>query len=509
MAMSNVQRIQCGSPEVRTRTRRVGAYCRVSTLLESQQLSLETQMEGFKQKIAKTPGWKLVDIYADEGITGTSTKKRKEFRRMIQDAQDGKIDTIITKSISRFARNTLDCLKYVDDLKQIGVNVFFEKEQIDTATASGEMLLTILSAFAQEESRNISENLKWGLRKRYEMGQGRWSALYGFRLDEKGEAVIEPGEGEIVRSIFDLYREGTTLPEIVTKLNDLKITSPRGKKWTESTVLGILRNERYAGDMILQKWISTDFKTHKCIPNDGKEVPTYRIENSHVPIIDKRTFKQVQRILELRAPRGEITRYPYVDSKIICPYCGMSLIPRQMHVQQKKKAMCCFGEEGCHGFSVKTWMLDEVLRAAFEEVDPEDVKGNGDAAKRMREAQRIGTPPTIEYWFLDDLVKEVTFSCTNGSRLQKHKKGPATTEKTYDWEVTVHWQCGLATTVPLPMDKNQTEEPTHVAELYETYLNRVDSGEYIPARPKSIFEKQLVAQKRVTKIGGTDDHQED
>ena len=112
MAMSNVQRIQCGSPEVRTRTRRVGAYCRVSTLLESQQLSLETQMEGFKQKIAKTPGWKLVDIYADEGITGTSTKKRKEFRRMIQDAQDGKIDTIITKSISRFARNTLDCLKY-------------------------------------------------------------------------------------------------------------------------------------------------------------------------------------------------------------------------------------------------------------------------------------------------------------------------------------------------------------------------------------------------------------
>lgn len=509
MAMSNVQRIQCGSAEVRTRTRRVGAYCRVSTLLESQQLSLETQMEGFKQKIAKTPGWKLVDIYADEGITGTSTKKRKEFRRMIQDAQDGKIDTIITKSISRFARNTLDCLKYVDDLKQIGVNVFFEKEQIDTATASGEMLLTILSAFAQEESRNISENLKWGLRKRYEMGQGRWSALYGFRLDEKGEAVLEPGEGEIVRSIFDLYREGTTLPEIVTKLNDLKITSPRGKKWTESTVLGILRNERYAGDMILQKWISTDFKTHKCIPNDGKEVPTYRIENSHVPIIDKRTFKQVQRILELRAPRGEITRYPYVDSKIICPYCGNSLIPRQMHVQQKKKAMCCFGEDGCHGFSVKTWMLDEVLRAAFEEVDPEDVKGSGDAAKRMREAQRIGTPATIEYWFLDDLVKEVTFSCTNGTRLQKHKKGPATTEKTYDWEVTVHWQCGLSTTVPLPMDKNQTEEPTHVAELYETYLNRVDSGEYIPARPKSIFEKQLVAQKRVTKIGGKDDHKKD
>jgi len=507
MEASNVQRIQCGSPAQRINTRRVGAYCRVSTLLESQQMSLETQMIGFRQKIERTPGWKLAGIYADEGITGTSMKKRKEFRRMLQDAQDGKIDTIITKSISRFARNTLDCLKCVDDLKKIGVNVYFEKEQIDTATASGEMLLTILSAFAQEESRNISENLKWGIRKRYEMGQSRWSALYGYRLNEQGEAVIEPKEGEIVRTIFNLYREGTPLPAIVVKLNALDIPSPRGSKWTETTVQGILKNERYAGDMILQKWVSVDFKTHECIRNDGKEVPTYKIVNNHVPIIDRRTFDQVQRIMELKAPRGEITRYPYVDSKIICPYCGKHLVPRQMHVQTQKKAMCCFGDDGCHGFSVKTWMLDEAVRAAFEEVNVEDITGNGDAAKRMLEAKRIGTPETVEYWFLDDLVKEVTFAYQTGTRTQKHKKGPATIEKTYDWEVTVKWQCGLTTTVPLPMDKNQTEEPTHVAALYEKFLTRVQSGEYTPARPKSIHEKQLVAQRRVTRIGGTNEHQ--
>ena len=202
-------------------------------------------------------------------------------------------------------------------------------------------------------------------------------------------------------------------------------------------------------------------------------------------------------------------RYPYNDTKVICPYCGKPMIPRQMHVQKKKKAVCCFGEDGCHGFSVKTWMLDETLRAAFEEVQPDEITGNGDGAKRMREAKKESTPETIEYWFLADLVKEITFESHISTKLQKHKKGPTTEERVYDWDVTIHWQCGLSTTLPLPTDKNYTEEPTHVAELYETFLTRVQSGEYIPARPKSIFEKELVNQKRVTKIGGKDDHTDD
>lgn len=150
-----------------------------------------------------------------------------------------------------------------------------------------------------------------------------------------------------------------------------------------------------------------------------------------------------------------------------------------------------------------------MLRAAFEEVQVEEVTGNGDAAKRMREAEQEGTPERIEYWFLADLVKEISFEGHRSTRMQKHKKGPATEEKVYDWDVTIRWQCGLSTTLPLPLDKNHTEEPTHVAELYESFLNRVESGEYVPAKPKSIFEKQLVNQRRVTKIGGRNDHTED
>ena len=429
---NTIERIQCGETAPRRTARKVGAYCRVSTQLETQQMSLESQMVSFRQKIEQTPGWKLAGIYADEGITGTSVKKRTQFRKMIEDAENGKIDTIITKSISRFARNTVECLEYARKLKAIGVNIYFEKEGLDTASAASEMLLTVLAAFAQEESRSISENLKWGIRKRYEMGQARWTPLYGYRLNEDSEIVIEPTEAQTVRMIFSFYRKGIALPAIVDYLNRAEISSPRGKRWTGTAVLGMLRNERYVGDIRLQKWISTDHLSHNCIPNDGQEVPDYYVRNNHTPIIDRRTYDQVKRILELKAPRDEITRYPYNDTKVICPYCGKPMISRQMHVQKKKKAVCCFGEDGCHGFSVKTWMLDETLRAAFEEVQLDEIVGNGDGAKRMREAKKEGTPETIEYWFLADLVKEITFESYVSTRLQKHKKGPTTEERVYD-----------------------------------------------------------------------------
>ena len=504
--MADVQKVQRRTIVRQPIIRKVGAYCRVSTQLETQQMSLESQMVSFRQKIESTPGWKLAGIYADEGITGTSVKKRPQFLKMIEDAEYGKIDTIITKSISRFARNTVECLEYSRKLKAIGVNIYFEKEGLDTAFSASEMLLTVLAAFAQEESRSISENLKWGIRKRYEMGLARWTPLYGFRLNKDRKIVIDPTEAQTVQMIFNSYRKGIALPAIVDYLNQDKIPSPRGKRWTVTVVLGILRNERYVGDIHLQKWISTDHLSHHCIPNDGSEVPQYYVKNNHTPIIDRRSYDQVQRILELKAPRGEITRYPYNDTKIICPYCGKPMIPRQMHVQKEKKAICCFSEEGCHHFSVKTWILDEVLRAAFEKVNMDDITGNGDGARRMREAKKEGTPETIEYWFLADLVRKITFDGRVSTKMQKHKKGPATIEKVYYWDVTIFWQCSLSTTLPLPMDQNHTEEPTHVAELYESFLIRVHSGKYIPARPKSIFEKELVNQKRSMRNGGKDDH---
>ena len=165
------------------KTVRVAVYARVSTDQEIQQSSLAEQMKAFRAKIAEHPGWALVDVYADEGISGTSVKKRKAFLRMMEDCEAGKVDYVMTKSISRFARNTVECLSYVRRLQSIGVQVFFEKEGIDTGTAVSEMLLTVLAAFAQEESRSISENLKWGIRKRFAKGVGRWTPTYGFRQD--------------------------------------------------------------------------------------------------------------------------------------------------------------------------------------------------------------------------------------------------------------------------------------------------------------------------------------
>ena len=496
------ERIHCGyGKRVGKKKQRIAVYARVSTSIASQELSLETQREAYQKRIEAMPNMILVRVYADEGITGTSARKRTQFLEMIRDARAGKMDTIMTKSISRFARNTVECLSYVRELKELGVNVVFEKEGIDTASEMSEMLLTVLAAFAQEESRNISENLKWGIRKRYEMGEGRWSQTYGYEQDEDRKVIIKEDEAKVVRLIFQQYRYGKSVTEITEQLNAFKILSPRGVAWTASTVLGVLQNEKYVGDMILQKWISTDHITHKCIRNDTTEIPSYHVSNTHPPIVDRRTFDQVKRILELRAPRGECSRYPYEDSQIICPYCGKTMVTRLMHVQQKKKAVCCFGEGGCHGFSVKTWMLDEVLRAAFEEVDIADITKNGEAAKRMREQKLNGTPETIEYYFLADLIKKVEFTRFDSKKMQNHKKGPATEEDIYDWDVTVTWQCGLTTTIPLPLDARHSEEPTHVAELYETYLNRIETGSYIPARPKNLRERRMKeAQRIVTEV---------
>ena len=481
--------------------RRVAVYARVSVGNEETEMSLTSQMKGFQKVIDDDPTMVLSGVYADEGITGTSVRKRKQFLQMMKDAEERKFDTIMTKSISRFARNTVTTLDSVHKLKALGINVVFLKEQIDTANIMSEMLLTVLAAFAQNESFSISENLKWGIRKRYERGEIRWSSLYGYRSVEN-KIIIEESEAEVVRRVFEEYRAGKTLPITAAGLNDEGIPSPRGMKWTESTLLGVLRSERYVGDTILQKYVCTDHISHTSIRNEKELypahmelVPSYYVRNTHTPIIDRRTYDQVQRILDLRAPRGECSRYPYEDAPIVCPICGKKLTTRLMHVQTEKKALACFADDGCHGFAVKTWMLDEVLRAAFEEL--EEIPGNGDAAKRMRAMKATGTPESIEYYFLADAVKKISFIPHPGTRTQKHKKGPATEEKTCDWDVVIDWQCGLTSTLPLPHDDRYTEEPMHVAELYERYLERIRTGDYIPTRPKNLRERQMKAEQRI------------
>ena len=472
------------------KTVRAAAYCRVSTDQEMQLSSLKEQIRSFQESIKEHPGWTLVDVYADEGLSGTSVKKRREFLRMIQDCEDGKIDYILTKSISRFARNTVECLSYVRHLQTIGVQIFFEKEGIDTGTAVSEMLLTVLAAFAQEESHSISENLKWGIRKRFEKGISRWTPTYGYRMWEDGAIVVQTAEAEVVKMVFQMYQRGVSIPEILEHLNALQIPSARGKKWTKTALQYLLQNEKYIGDKRLQKWVSIDHISHKSIRNDAAVVPVYYVKNTHPAIIDRHTFEQVQRIMELKNPRGEYCRYPYYDTMVICPICGKKLIPRIMHTQEKKRALCCFGEGGCHGYSIKTYLVDRALLEAYNGVDIENVTGiirgerksdvaadewkleisvRQEALERMLDTKRREQQKnTVHYNWLDDLVERITFS---------------------NETMQVYWKCGLKSVVFMKIPP--TENPVYVAKLYRKFLNRIETGEYQSAKLRNVTEQKL------------------
>ena len=281
---------------------RVAAYCRVSTDSDEQATSYEAQIEHYTEYISKNPEWVLAGIFADDGITGTNTKKRDEFNRMIEECHAGNIDMIITKSISRFARNTLDCLKYIRELKDLNIPVFFEKESINTMDAKGEVLLTIMASLAQQESQSLSQNVKLGIQYRYQQGkvQINHNRFLGYTKDSDGNLVIEPEQAEIVRRIYREYLQGLSMDKIAAGLEADGILTGAGKtKWHTSTINKILRNEKYIGDALLQKTYTTDFLTKKRIKNNGT-VPQYYVEGDHEPIIPKDIFLLVQEELVRR-----------------------------------------------------------------------------------------------------------------------------------------------------------------------------------------------------------------
>ena len=308
---------------------KVAAYCRVSTDSEEQASSYEVQVAHYTQFIQKNPEWELAGIYADDGITGTNTKKREEFNRMIQDCMDGNIDMIITKSISRFARNTLDCLKYIRELKEKNIPVFFEKENINTMDSKGEVLLTIMASLAQQESQSLSQNIKLGLQYRFQNGEVRvnHSRFLGYTKDEEGNLIIEPAEAEVVKRIYREYLEGASLLQIGRGLEADGILTGAGKtKWRPETLKKILQNEKYIGDALLQKTYTIDFLSKKRVKNNGI-VPQYYVENSHEPIIPRELFMQVQeemvRRANIRGGKGGKKRVyssKYALSSIV--YCG-------------------------------------------------------------------------------------------------------------------------------------------------------------------------------------------
>ena len=305
--------------------RKVAAYARVSTESDEQYTSYIAQVDYYTNYIQRREDWLFAGIYTDEGISGTNTKRREGFNRMITDALDGKIDLIVTKSVSRFARNTVDSLTTIRKLKEHGVEVFFEKENIYSLDSKGELLLTIMSSLAQEESRSISENVTWGQRKRF--ADGKVSMPYkhfiGYKRGENGEPVIVESEAEVVRRIYRLYLEGKTPFMIAQILTDDHIPTPAGKsKWATTTIRSILTNEKYKGDALLQKTFCTDFLTKKMKVNEG-EVPQYYVENSHPAIITPEMFDLVQQKMASRkARKKQHTGTSIFSDKLICGCCG-------------------------------------------------------------------------------------------------------------------------------------------------------------------------------------------
>ena len=288
--------------------KRVAAYCRVSTDSEEQLNSYEAQKSYYTQKIADSPDWEMAGIYADEGISGTSMKKRTEFKKMITACKRGHIDLIITKSLSRFARNTVDCLETVRLLKANGIGVYFEKENINTLTESSEFLITLFSGFAQAESESLSKNIAWGKQKSAEAGKVdfQYKKMLGYRKGVDGQPEIVPEEAEIIRRIYRRYLAGCSLGQIKQELEQDNIpTAQKVERWSSAVIHNILTNEKYMGDALLQKTYITDCITKKVKKNMG-ERPMYYVENNHPAIISREMFDQVQKEMTRRSSKRKV-----------------------------------------------------------------------------------------------------------------------------------------------------------------------------------------------------------
>lgn len=347
---------------------RVAAYCRVSTDDEEQLTSYEAQQTYYADKIMTNRDWTMAGIFADEGITGTSARKRPEFLRMIRQCRQKKIDIILTKSISRFARNTVDCLNYIRVLRELGIAVIFEKENINTLEADSEILITMLGAFAQAESESISANVRWGKRQAMREGKAhiQYNLLYAYEKGEDGNPKIIPEQAKVVQSIYEQYLTGASLRIIKDRLESAQIPNGAGTfHWTLSSIRSILTNEKYCGDVLLQKTYVSDCISRKVIRNTG-QLPMYLVQNHHEGIVDRKTFDAVQTEMARRnagkspSKKNAITGMTSYASKyalserLVCGECG-TLYRRCTWSRQGKKRVvwrCVsrldYGTKYCH-----------------------------------------------------------------------------------------------------------------------------------------------------------------
>lgn len=416
--MRKISKIEPTMPAVAAK-KKVAAYARISMESERMHHSLSAQISYYNALIQKKPEWEFAGVYADDGISGTGTAKRSEFLRMIADCEAGKIDIILTKSIQRFARNTVDLLETVRHLKYIGVEVRFEKENINSMSGDGELMLSILASFAQEESRSISENVKWGTRKRFEQGipNGHFQ-IYGYRW-EGDHLVVEPEEAKIVKMIFDDFLNGLSAESTEKKLEQMGVKSYKGQHFGNTSIRQILSNVTYTGNLLFQKEYVSDPITGKSKINRG-EMPQYWVENTHEAIIPLETYKAVQAERQRRRELGALANWSIntscFTSKIKCPLCGKSY--RRSGKRQRKDPDEVYyiwicrtkSEKGAKSCSAKS-IPEKKLKAVCAEVLGIEVFDETVFTEKIQQIIVLGED-TLEFHFKDGTIQQRKWAST-------------------------------------------------------------------------------------------------
>ena len=421
--------------------RKVAAYARVSTDNEDQKTSYAAQVDYYTNYIKSRSEWEFAGMYSDEGVTGTSMKKREGFTRMVQDALDGKIQLIVTKSVSRFARNTVDSLTTIRKLKEHGIEVYFEKEAIWTFQARGEILLTILSSLSQEEARSISENVTWGLRKRFADGKFSvgYSRFLGYDKGEDGNLAINEEQAKTVRLIFRLFIDGMTAGRIAKELTARHILTVTGKeKWNAKTIKGILANEKYTGCARIQKTFTPDFLTKKAVKNCG-QVPSYFVEQSHPAIIDPAVFEMVQREMERRTREGgRDSGVSIFSGKIRCGECGGYFRAKVWHSTDKYRRTVYRCNNKYDGQKCQTsHVTEDEIKAAFVKAfnrlvtEREEIVANArlvrqtlcDTTALTEEKAKLQQELTVLVEMTEKCIRDNARIAQNQEEYQKHYEG--------------------------------------------------------------------------------------
>lgn len=488
---------------------RVAAYCRVSTDDEEQKTSYEAQIGYYTEKINSNPEWQMSGIFADEGISGTQAQKRPEFLKMIRLCRQRKIDVILTKSLSRFARNTVDSLGYIRELRALGIAVISEKENINTLTAESEMLITIMSCFAQAESESISKNVSWGVRQSFKNGNVpmQYARLLGYRKGHDGNAEIIPEEAEVVKEIYRCYLDGMSMNLIADRLNEKGLTTKGGSSpYRKTVVQRILTNEKYTGDALLQKTYVTDCITKKTRKNNG-ELPMYLVKNHHEPIISRSDFNRVQEEMARRSAKrtiadkltktgqGKYSAKYALSELLICGECGEHYRRVTWTAKGFKeiKWRCVsriqYGKKKCHSSPT---VDEQALHRAIVSAINEFCEVKDDVAKALRESITEVLDPN-QNGSVQAAQQRIDELARNMDELIKLATVPETAENAMS-DIAKFSEEMKALREFIKIEKAKQTEVQHGSNELSNVLQRLEKEDFTLTEYDDIVTRQLIEQ---------------